>query len=1036
MSAILKITDGTTEVSLINGPIYLESWLPGMPQYKGGGVFADSPISDSRRIVFKKFASVTEGMSIKIASFTQDDTIQALRNLQTLLEKASDYWIDQHNTTPVYLVAKASRESNTRYATIIAGRMGNLGPVMAQPFTNCSTPVLDNISLTIERNHWNNRAPGDDPVGVATSINNPPLHNAIGQESFESSSSRSPVWIESGAVTTFELSGDQVYRDNDFSLHIDSPPSFGGAYQDVVGLKPDTDFTATCWVYVVAGIVELTVSDYGSFNDVSGRIPSTTTGEWEQLTITEQRTTEGLRLSVRADSSGNAEWYMDDIRLYNTSGMVGFAVPSFNTETFVSNKRREDNLDYMYKYDNGTWTENLLYDTNTTGIVMTGTIPSNDGTYFGISAAPDGGTPVILDNGGPFDNIVIKINKVAVGTGYTAVWQYWDGSAWSSILGIVDRTDDFRNLGKNSISWRPPTDWVAVALDTSLSGPEGSGAAGVPDFLGYWIRLKITGGTIIPADRAQMQIPLPFTVTWPYVDIALSGDIGGDLPGNGKIIVKNYGGEIQGNEVVPMQQFGHTYFDVILQVNEFADTVINIGEEYQAGMLFEGLTMGPSSQIISAKIKSVSTGNGSGVTRTAIRAEDIANAVAPGVYNWATWSALDRTTAEVSWQLDGARSSGEILETPDISTVLQEIVDRGDWVAGNDVMFFIEDESSDAASDYELASWEHVSLDPPELTVVWQDSQGGVWLNKVIAGVRDVSRGEDFISHINMTDWQKQPGIKVEANTGSYFESNTRGAGGRAIIIDNSVALVWPVPVPYIPPEDSDYNIIVNIDNVLAPSYIGSYRAFLRVSTDLLSGETANFAIAVRTGSSGLTKFGYTSAEFRFVGDAPATRPVAANNVVPIDLGLINIPSNPLNTYDKIQLLISGAASVGSIKLTVYDLVLIPADQWIGEITTGTGVDKAVLSEESVFFDSTSEEKNPILAYHTNTDGVVKAMLSAFSSKVSLSTTGTMRIFFMFNTIDRDDENTQFGERSSPWAFTGVTVKKRKNFLTLRGSGQ
>ena len=66
---------------------------------------------------------------------------------------------------------------------------------------------------------------------------------------------------------------------------------------------------------------------------------------------------------------------------------------------------------------------------------------------------------------------------------------------------------------------------------------------------------------------------------------------------------------------------------------------------------------------------------------------------------------------------------------------------------------------------------------------------------------------------------------------------------------------------------------------------------------------------------------------------------------------------------------------------------------------------------------------------------VVKAILSAFSNAVGISPIKSQRMFFLFNTIDRDDSNTQFGERSSPWAFTGVTISAAKKYLSLRGDG-
>ena len=1041
MSAILKITDGTTSVSLIRGPIYLESWLPSIPDYKGGGVYADSPIGESRRIVYRQFESVTEAMSIKIANNTQDDTIRALRNLQALLESAANYWISPWSTTPVYLVAKASRESAARYATIIRGRIPNLGPVMSQPFTNCADPVLDNISLTIERNHWNPIAPGEG--GSAVSLVSDIQHNVVGDQSFEQVTffTNDPNFGSTGGPATFERSSEQVLRDST-SMKIVAAGADEGVLQDALGMswtEPDITYTFTVWVYVVSGIVAASISDDGAFTNITSTA-STTTGEWEKLIVVGSVVTEGMALSVRS-SGGAATFYVDDARMYPRSGMTNSTIPSA-TEFFVSNKQREDGIGYIYVYDSGAWTGNLLYEADPQ--IIMGRVDEN-AAYFGIDGS-DVASPDVMANGGPFDNLVFNLSKAIGGTNVALVWEYHSTGGWASIPGIVDRTVAFSETGTKSVTWRPPTDWEANNLRQTLSAPEGSGA-GAPDVEAYWVRLRKTAGTMAAGERPEITSPFPYTVTWPYVNLGtVASPVGGDLIASAKIKVKNYGGALPGSlETEVAAQNDDTWFERPVDVNESASTVLRAGENMTFGMRFLGLAIEPSSTILSAKISLVSTTTGTGVVRAAILAHDVDDSGALNGYNLAAWDALPRTSITsspgilVAWNLEGTTQAGQVLVTPDFSNVVQAIVDRSGWLNGNDMTIFIEEDivastpPSDAGASYQFASFDNVTYDAPTLTVTWQDSQGGVWINKCVAGVRDTARGSDFISHINMSDWQKQVGINVIANTESYFEDNTRAAGNRLITIDSSTDSPWPVSIPFFPISEDKYNIIIEIDGVLAASYIGDFRAFLRVSTDLDTGQTADFSLAVQTGSSGIVQFGHTSAEFRFAEEAGPTRETTENNIIPIDLGLVKIPGNPLSNYNKLSLLISGRASITDKKLSIYDLILIPADEWIGEIATVPGNDNAVMSLESIYFDSVANEKRPVSAYHTTSEDAVKAMLSAFSQRVLISHTNAQRMYFILNTIERDDASTTFGERSSPWAFAGISVNANRKYLSLRG---
>jgi hypothetical protein len=1025
MSAILKITDGTTEVSLINGPIYLSEWLPTIPGYKGGGVFADSPVGESRHLVYRQLESVTESMSIKIANFTQDDTIRSLRKLVNLLESAANYWANPYASTPVYLVAKASMETETRYGHIIVGRVPNMGQIMAQPFTNCSTPVLDNMSLIIEHHPWTASIPGSTGTAVSIGVSEP-NHNVIGNSSFESDSIKPPIWADTGGPSTSEARTTRAYRGNR-SHYVVATGASEGIQQTLDGIEQDATYTFSAWVYVESGTVAVELSTDGTFANLASST-STTTGEWEQLSVS-QTLVAASQVSVRS-SGGAATFYVDQAELFIQGGYVSSTISDGSVQ-FIGNGQAQHAINYIYTYDNSTWSDNQLYESSPESILGRN---NDEATYFGVTGGLDDFSASILANGGPFNNLVFNISSAIAGSG-TFAYQYYNGASWSTFT-PVDKTSGFSETGSNLVSWEWAGAWEPGALDSIISVGEGSASA--PTDEAFWIRIIKTGGTMSGAQRPAIATPFPYTITWPYIDLGTSANpIGGDFNARGRISITNEGGstDVSSTYSVPGST-SDTYFETTIDSNENTAVTLKVGEDYSSGIRFTGVSIAEGDQILSARIKLIATaadGAASTTARLKIVGHDVTNSGELDGYNLATWQGLPRTTAEVSWYIIGVTAAGNVHYTPDFSNVLQELVDDGS--VGN-MTFFIEDDgTSDAGTEYNFASLDNVTYDEPILEIVYQDASNGVWINRVIAATRSTSRGSNFISHINMSDVQVQPGIRVIPQNKSYFESQfIRHYGGQVVIIDSSLgeSMPWPVPVPYVPPEDSEYNVIVEIDSVLAQEYVGEFRAFLRVSGDLQSGETSEFSIAVRVGSSGITKFGSTSAEFRFVPPGSGARS-SFQGLLPVDLGIIRIPANSVGTYDNVKLLISGAASVTDRKLRLHDLILMPADEWIGEVYTDTGSQKAVVGDEIIVFDSVSDNRRPISAFHLAEDGEVKALLTPFSRQLVLSRDEQQRIYFLFYTTDREDSTTQFGDRSVPYSFAEIAVTAEKKFLSARG---
>ena len=68
------------------------------------------------------------------------------------------------------------------------------------------------------------------------------------------------------------------------------------------------------------------------------------------------------------------------------------------------------------------------------------------------------------------------------------------------------------------------------------------------------------------------------------------------------------------------------------------------------------------------------------------------DAVAP-----TTWSNYNTKslTAAIVWNGIAPVADGGTIDTPELKTILQEVIDRGGWVSGQAVMILIKDNSSD-----------------------------------------------------------------------------------------------------------------------------------------------------------------------------------------------------------------------------------------------------------------------------------------------------------------------------------------------------
>ena len=148
---------------------------------------------------------------------------------------------------------------------------------------------------------------------------------------------------------------------------------------------------------------------------------------------------------------------------------------------------------------------------------------------------------------------------------------------------------------------------------------------------------------------------------------------------------------------------------------------LEMGEYYgfrTIGLRYPNLNIPQGAQITNAYIEFKAKNNYSRTTSLDIRAEASGDAPA---FNYTTnnLTTRDVTTATVNWN-PGTWSDGEVSSdttTPDLSSVIQEVVDRGDWTSGNAVTFFVSGSGLRRAYTYNVnpayAALLHIEYEEP-----------------------------------------------------------------------------------------------------------------------------------------------------------------------------------------------------------------------------------------------------------------------------------------------------------------------------------
>ena len=79
----------------------------------------------------------------------------------------------------------------------------------------------------------------------------------------------------------------------------------------------------------------------------------------------------------------------------------------------------------------------------------------------------------------PAGMTTVDIDQSGAGT-WAVTWEYYNGSGWSALSDVDDRTNAFSTLGRNIVTWTVPSDWDTTTV-VSISA--------------YWVRARVSSFT-------------------------------------------------------------------------------------------------------------------------------------------------------------------------------------------------------------------------------------------------------------------------------------------------------------------------------------------------------------------------------------------------------------------------------------------------------------------------------------------------------------------------------------------------------------
>jgi len=286
---------------------------------------------------------------------------------------------------------------------------------------------------------------------------------------------------------------------------------------------------------------------------------------------------------------------------------------------------------------------------------------------------------------------------------------------------------------------------------------------------------------------------------------------------------------------------------------------------------------------------------------------------------------------------------------------------------------------------------------------------------RLVCGLRSLERGENFDAFINLTGNQNEDNIGV-AQIGSPLETGVPHSITGEYVTVTTTAVAEP-----------SERVAITINDVLAEEYLGAYHAFLRVYQESGDAGDVTFRLAAAIGDP-LTEI----AETEIVSN------LETGVISLVDLGTFIIPAVLARTRNVGDLRLSvqvGATDAGPIVTRLYDLILMPIDEWAGDFNNLSATTYLPVIGDGAYLEagSITIPKRTITAYHYDADGAVQDVYLPISSgEAILQANKDQRLWFLEWTRT-SVSNPALGD-SEPCIALKISLYKAQRYFSMRGN--
>lgn len=262
---VLDLLDGTHTIGLAT-----DGWSPNFPTLKGGGLWANSAVSDGQTLLSNAVDKVTETLTLVMGNTDLNQRQIVFSKLVYLSRMARDFWTRRSQIEPVYLKMQAAQGRHIQYALISNIEIAERGDMF-------STNIWE-FTLTVDREPmWNIHVPpGANPKLWTKEING-----------FQPGTGFTFRDLSLVSGTDHLITGT-IYNRNEWSASgVDAAPLTAN-YIDIPAASIPGDAPAKVCMYVEGGTAELYVGRSTkrlTMSQVATTTPTLTFETWKEYLI-------------------------------------------------------------------------------------------------------------------------------------------------------------------------------------------------------------------------------------------------------------------------------------------------------------------------------------------------------------------------------------------------------------------------------------------------------------------------------------------------------------------------------------------------------------------------------------------------------------------------------------------------------------------------------------------------------------------------------------------------------------------------------